>query len=391
MVLDDVGAVALLEALPDPALVIDAQGSILTANPAAADLLAADRVPAGDNIVDYLPDTERRRLDPLVWLRRWAEQPRAPELAHVRLLCRDRSGREKPVRVRAARLPTTPVSYLVMLVDVTEEQARQYRTRSAHRLAARLLAVSADAILNVDEGMKVVYANPSAEKLFHYAPGTLVGRSLADLLPPRFRDDHDRFVRRFADGAEASRLMGQRSEIRGLTREGEEFPLEASITKVTTDRGLVFSAHLRDLRPRKAAAAALERSEARFRTVFDNARQAMALIGPDGRVQEMNPAARRLLPSDVDPIGKGFATLPFVSNDAGATADELDQAMAAALAGDQYRTAATVRLPDGQAQELDFSLSPVVSDGSVFAVIAEAHELTTGGSARPAASGVDPD
>jgi PAS domain S-box-containing protein len=376
MVLDSVSASSLLEALPDAALVIDADGRILTGNSATNGLLATDHVPVGANIVDFLPEQERRRLNPLVWLRRWAEQPQAPELAHVRLWCRDRTGAEKAVRVRVGTLATTPPSYLVMLVDVTAEQARQYRTRSAHRLAARVLAISADAIVNVDDTLRIVYVNPSAETLFGYLPGSLVGEPLATLLPERYRADHQRFMSRFAGEAAPSRLMGQRAEIRGLTRDGEEVPLEASITKVTTDRGLVFSAHLRDLRPRHAAEAELRRADARFRTVFEHARQAMALIATDGRVEAMNAAARLLLPADVEPVGKSFAGLPFFSDDPHGTADELAAAMNQVLAGEPYRTSAAARLPDGQEHRLDFTLSPVMSDEGVFAVIAEAHDLT---------------
>jgi PAS domain S-box-containing protein len=252
MTLDDLSGADLLSALPEPALVIDADGLILAGNPPANALLATEQVPAGTPITDFLPEQERSRLNPLVWLRRWAEQPEAPELAHVRLWCRDRSGTDKPVRVRVGRLPNDPPRYLVMLADVSEEQARTQRTRSAHRLAARLLAISADAIVNVDEAMNIIYANPSADALFGYPPRRLLGRSLAVLLPERYRDSHRSFVARFAAEPQAARLMGERAEIVGLTRSGEEIPLEASITKVTTEHGLVFSANLRDLRPRNA-------------------------------------------------------------------------------------------------------------------------------------------
>src|SRR5690606_38948785 len=179
---------------------------ILTGNRAANDLLATNRSPAGGNVVDFLPEHERSRLNPLVWLRRWGDEPRAPELAHVRRWCRDGNGVGKPVRVRVGRLPTDPCSYLVILVDVTEEQARQYRTRSAHRLAARVMAVSADAIVHVDEDGRIIYANPSAEALFEYPAGRLVGEPLANLLPERFRRGHEAFMREFAAAPAPSRL-----------------------------------------------------------------------------------------------------------------------------------------------------------------------------------------
>ncbi len=374
MAIETLGAADLLEALPEPAIVIDADGQIVAGNRAARKLLATDGEPSG-HIVDFLPEEERSRLDPLTWLKRWADRPGAPELAHVRLWCRDRRGVDKAVRVRVGLLPGAEPSYLVMMVDVTEEQARQYRTRSAHRLAARVLAISADAIVNVDETLHIVYANPSAEALFGWPAGGLVGRPLASLLPERFRERHEAFMRAFAADPTPSRLMGQRSEILGLTRGGDEVPLEASITKVTTDRGLVFSAHLRDLRPRKAAEAELDRSRARFQTVFEHARQAMALVTRDGRVEAMNPAARRLLPAGVDPVGQPFAALPFFAADPKGAAEGLATALQQALNGQAYQAEARVRLPDGSERRLDFTLSPVTGNEGTFAVIAEAHDL----------------
>lgn len=239
----------LLGALPEAALVIDGDGVIVAGNALADAILATPETPVGETIVTFLPEHERNRLDPLAWLRRWADRPEAPELAHVRLWCRARDGSDKALRVRVGALPTEPVCYLVMLADVTEEQARQYRTRAAHRLAARVLAICADGIVNVDESLRVSYANPAAERLFGYGAGELTGRPLAELLPERFRVDHERFMRAFAGEASPSRLMGQRAAIRGLARDGRELALDASITKVTTDQGLVFCAILREAAP----------------------------------------------------------------------------------------------------------------------------------------------
>jgi len=255
MSLDGVSAVTLLAGFPEPALVIRPDGVVVHANGAAGRLLGAppDQI-EGETILRFLPEEERGRLSPLVWLRRWAEQPEAPELRHVYLMCRAVDGKETPVRVRVGRIDAAPMTYLVMLHDISEEQARQQESRQAHRLAARVLAITADAIVNVDEQMVIRYANPSAERLFGYGSGELTGRPLADLLPARFRGGHEAAMRQFAHGSNAARLMGDRATVTGLTASGEEIPLEASITKVTLDRSIIFSACLRDLRARRAAA-----------------------------------------------------------------------------------------------------------------------------------------
>jgi PAS domain S-box-containing protein len=373
--LADVSATSLLSGFPEPMLVIQADGTLVFANDAATRLLEVD-TPASGLITDYLPENERSRLDPLAWLQRWAETPDAPEMDFVHLIVRTAGGRELPARVRVGRLRADDETlYVVMLQDISRDQTRQQQTRSAHRLAARVLAISADAIVTVDPALKVSYANPSAEALFGYGSGELMGMDLATLLPERYRAGHGAQIARFASEIRPARLMGERAEVVGLTRSGEEVPLEASITKVTLEGEVYFSAHLRDLRARKATEQELAESQASLETIFDHAIQAMALIDPEGRVLQMNQAARHLLPTDTDPIGAAFATLPFWSEDPQATAELLETAMAACLSGEPYRINTEITLPDGERKALDFSLTPVMADGRPFAVIAEARDL----------------
>lgn len=366
-------ATDLLAALPDPALVIAVDGVIRYANPAAGRLfgLPPEQV-AGTGILRFLPEAERARLEPLAWLRRWAERPDAPELGHVFLHCRSAAGRDIPVRVRVGKLATDPPGYLIVLQDIAATQARLNESRRAHRLAARVLAISADAILIVDAALVIRYANASAERLFGYASGSLTGRMLADLLPARFRTTHAARMQAFAAAPEAARLMGDRGEVLGLSATGEELPLEASITKVTLGQDVVFSAHLRDLRPRKAAEAALARSQAGLEAVFEHALQPMAIIRPDGRVQAMNRAGRELLPAGLDPVARAFADLPFWSQDPGGTARTLGEAVARCRAGDTFQTPAIVVMPDGTERHLDVALWPVRNGDEIFAIVAEA-------------------
>ncbi len=371
---------AVLAGFPEPLVVIEPGGMLVFLNDAAGRLLEVSGDVAGTALSDFLPERERTRLDPLAWLQRWAERPDAPEMDYVHLNCRTASGRELPVRVRVGRFQQADSTYyLVMLQDISREQLRQQQSRRAHRLAARVLAISADAIVTVSPDLTISYANPSAERLFGYGSGALLGRPLGDLLPSRFRADHPDQIARFAGEPRPARLMGERAEIVGLTSAGEEVPLEASITKVTLDRDVYFSAHLRDLRPRRLAEQELARTRASLQTIFDHAIQAMALIDTAGRVLEMNAAARQLLPGGVDPVGRDFASLPFFSADPTNTASGLKTALDRCLAGEPYRITTRVSRPDGQQQTLDFSLTPVRDAGRTFAVVAEARALLGAG------------
>ena len=262
-----------------------------------------------------------------------------------------------------------------MLQDITEAQARQHEERQAHRLSARLLAISADAVLTTNAQLVISHANPAAERLFGYGPGALNGTPLAALLPERYRSEHASHIERFAREAQPARLMGERSEIIGLARTGEEIPLEASISKLTMEQETVFSAQLRDLRAWKARQRELEQTLASLDLVFEHARQAMALIDAEGQVTQMNAAARALLPQDADPIGASFCELPFWSDDPAATREALVSALSQALSGATYRLDTEVQYPNGERVRVDFSLTPVMRDGTAFAVIAEARDL----------------
>lgn len=246
--LDSISAVSLLDGFPEPTLVMDAEGIIEYGNPAAAILFGKEGFAAGESIDAYIPEDERSRLQPLVWLKRWADSPTAPELRHVHLNCKTATGMQIPVQVRVGRLLDDPHRYVVMLQDIREVQARVQQTREAHRLAARMLAISADAIIAVDESLTIVYANPAADRLFEAAAGQLQNQPLEHLLPERFRSGHHKFMTAFAGDTRPARLMGERATIVGLTATGREIPLEASIAKITTGSGLIMSAHLRSPR-----------------------------------------------------------------------------------------------------------------------------------------------
>ena len=376
MLLDDISASQLLERVPEPMLVMSSDGFIVSANDALAHLLETDAPPLATNVTQFLPETERARLNPLAWMRRWAETPEAPELEYVHLICRIARGNDRPVRVRVGRLLIDDVYYLVLLHDITQEQTRQHQSRQAHRLAARILANSADAIVNVNAEFTIIYANPSAEILFGYGRGELVDKPLSALVPDRFRESHEIQMAKFVKAKAPARLMGARVEVAVVTKSGKEIPLEASICKVTLDQTLVYSAQLRDLTVRKAAQAELARSTASFHTVFDHALQAMALISPTGSVLEMNPAAMDLLPPGQQVLGSSFSELPFWSADPEVTANWLRDAMAQCQRGRAYRSRVNMRMPDGSQRQLDFSLSPIAREGEIFAMVAEVREMS---------------
>lgn len=114
-------------------------------------------------------------------------------------------------------------------------------------LLADIVEISADAIICIDSDQKITLFNDGAEQVFGWRADEVLGKPLEILLPERVRDGHRAHVERFRASPEHARKMGQRREISGVRKNGEEFPAEAAISKASIGDSVVFSVVLRDV------------------------------------------------------------------------------------------------------------------------------------------------
>jgi len=121
---------------------------------------------------------------------------------------------------------------------------------------APVLDILPDAILIAGADGRIVLANRRAEELFGYGAGGLVGRSVEDLVPARYRQAHAAHRAGYHHRPQV-RLMGERRELWALRADGSEFPAEISLSPLDGGR-LVVSA-VRDVSERRRIQEALER------------------------------------------------------------------------------------------------------------------------------------
>jgi PAS domain S-box-containing protein len=125
--------------------------------------------------------------------------------------------------------------------------------RASQAKFSGILAIAADGIITIDHSQRIVHFNNGAEEMFGYKASDAIGRHLSILLPPRFRAVHDAHIESFARSPVTARRMGERREIFGLRSDGTEFPAEASISKLVTPDGLLFTVVMRDTTVQKRA------------------------------------------------------------------------------------------------------------------------------------------
>jgi len=176
-----------------------------------------------------------------------------------------------------------------------EAQARAATAASDARFAV-ILAIADDAIISIDETQRITLFNRGAERVFGYAAREVIGQPLECLMPERFGASHQSRIHEFGGSAEAARIMAQRQAIFGRRKNGEEFPAEASISKLRVGAGTVFTVILRDISVRKAAELALQRAhdELELRVQERTAELEQRNLQLQQEVQERELAERRL-------------------------------------------------------------------------------------------------
>jgi PAS domain S-box-containing protein len=123
----------------------------------------------------------------------------------------------------------------------------------SHAALAAIVDISADAIIALDDAFRIVRFNRGAEQTFGWTEAEMLGQPLDRLLPMGARAVHRGHVRTFAEGRVDARIMAHRREIAGLHRNGDLFPAEASIARVSLDGERTFMVTLRDVSERRRA------------------------------------------------------------------------------------------------------------------------------------------
>jgi len=132
-----------------------------------------------------------------------------------------------------------------------EQRRIQLELRTSERKFSGILSIAADAIITVDSTFRIVHFNRGAEETFGWSASDAIGRHLAIMLPPRFRESHDKSMEMFSRSSATARRMADRREIFGQRADGTEFPAEASISKLVEADGILFTVVLRDITRQK--------------------------------------------------------------------------------------------------------------------------------------------
>jgi len=180
---------------------------------------------------------------------------------------------------RSTQKPDTALNETVLSIGVQIGQFIQHKQiedaqkRSEAQLSG-IIQSAMQAIIMVDEEMNIVLFNPAAEKIFGYKSKEVIGTKINKLMP--------------------ARLMG-------LRRNGEEFPIEASISHLILSGKKLYTIILSDLTLSLAAEENLHLAT----EVIKNVQEAIVIIDASKKVISVNPAFTSITGyTEDDAIGK---------------------------------------------------------------------------------------
>src|SRR4051812_1217147 len=188
-----------------------------------------------------------------------------------------------------------------ILIAAREVLVAERRTETTQAQLESIVDSAMDAIITVDASQKIVLFNRAAEQVFRCTREEAIGGPLERFLPQRFRAPHAGHIGQFARTGITSRKMGDVTTLWGLRADGEEFPIEASISQTGDAGQRYYTVILRDITLRKNSEDEAERvrgaltdAQARLSAIVDSAMDAVITVDDSQKIVLFNRAAEQL-------------------------------------------------------------------------------------------------
>ncbi|HLY18667.1 MAG TPA: response regulator [Bryobacteraceae bacterium] len=169
----------------------------------------------------------------------------------------------------------------------------------------QMFEASPDAILQVDSEGRIALANSLAGEMFRCPVDQLMGKSVDELVPARFRDRHQGY-REHYQSKPVMRPMGSGLDLWAKRTDGTEVPVDITLSPLDTKDGPQVMCVIRDITDRKRAEEAMRR-QARL---IEASHDAIIVREAAGRILQWNAGAEEIYgwPAE-EAVGRNSHTL----------------------------------------------------------------------------------
>ncbi|MFT5338048.1 MAG: PAS domain S-box-containing protein [Luteibaculaceae bacterium] len=157
-----------------------------------------------------------------------------------------KDGTNFPVEISLSPLNSDGKQFVSAAIrDISDRKRAENKFKS-------LLESAPDAMVIVDQKGLITLVNAQVENIFGYTREELIGQKVEILIPSKFHGNHPSHREGFHANPNV-RPMGAGKILLGLRKNGEEFPVEISLSPLETEDGRLVSAAIRDITERKQA------------------------------------------------------------------------------------------------------------------------------------------
>ncbi|OAN50555.1 PAS domain S-box protein [Magnetospirillum moscoviense] len=262
-----------------------------------------------------------------------------------------------------------------------ELEAQQTEIKATEAWYRGIIESAPDGMLVTDESGAIVMVNPQVEAMFGYGPGELAGRPIEVLVPESARGGHAAQRDGFIHSDDRARVAMRDRELRGVRKDGAEFPVEVGLSRLPAigGRGRCICASIRDITARKVAEDRMAILEERSRLILGAVQDGIVGLDNDGIIVFANPAASALLGYTPDEYqGMGMHALVHHHYPDGRDFPRDECAMYKTSVDGQPRTVDSEVLwkKDGTALPVEYSTTPVIKDGVLKGTVIVYRDIT---------------
>jgi PAS domain S-box-containing protein len=367
----------LIEGAPNGMVMVDQEGKITLVNAEIEKSFGYTRTELIGQPIEMLVPTRFRSHHP-AYRSGFIAQPTARPMGSGRdLFGLSKDGSEFPVEIGLNPIKTDQGTMVLgTIVDITERKRAEEKLRRSQEQLAGIIGSAMDAIISVDEDQHIVLFNSAAERMFLCPSDEALGQPLDRFIPQRFRSGHSSHIEDFGRTHVTKRSMGALGAIFGLRSDGEEFPMEASISQLESEGRKFYTVILRDITERKRSEASLDETNRTLQTFIQASPLAIVALDMERRITLWNPAAERLFGwTQSEVIGRPLPTIPNedVENQLALREQFLGAGASAAISNMETR-----RLrKDGSFVDVSLSVAPLrVAEGSIVGTIGIFADIT---------------
>lgn len=156
---------------------------------------------------------------------------------------------------------------LHILEDITEQRRVEEALRDSEEKFHNITASAQDAIIIMNENEHIIYWNYAAEMMFGYSEKEVLNSHLHQLLTPSYY--HNAYSKGFEHFKQTSEspVVGKTIELSALRKNGEEFPIELSLSISKIKNGWIAIGIVRDITERKHSEMSLNRANRALKTL----------------------------------------------------------------------------------------------------------------------------